>query len=79
MKISEKKIELKPCPFCGGKAIYHRTPVRTNGGWCDSVTVKCEKCEARTNRILYDKKKHGEDGEYDEAREAWNRRADNGI
>lgn len=68
------EIRLLPCPFCGGEAEFHRTPIKTNGGWCDSVVVCCKECEARTNRILYDKKKHDIDGEYDEAAKAWNTR-----
>ena len=68
------EIRLLPCPFCGGEAEFHRTPIKTNGGWCDSVVVRCKECEARTNRILYDKKKYDIDGEYDEAAKAWNTR-----
>ena len=65
---------LLKCPFCGGEAEFHRTPVKTNGGWCDSVVVRCKKCEARTNRILYDARKHQNDSEYEEAAAAWNNR-----
>ncbi len=67
-------IELLPCPFCDGEAEFHRTPIKANGGWCDSVVVRCKECEARTNRVLYNKEKHGVDGEYDEAAAAWNTR-----
>ena len=62
------------CPFCGGEAEFYRTPVKSNGGWCDSVVVRCKDCEARTNRVLYDARKHHNDSEYDEAAEAWNSR-----
>ena len=65
---------LLPCPFCGGEAEFYRTPVKTNGGWCDGVAVRCKNCEARTNRVLYDAKKHPNDEEYDEAAAAWNQR-----
>lgn len=68
------EIKLLPCPFCGGEAEFYRTPVKTNGGWCDSVVVRCMSCEARTNRILYDAQKHQNDSEYDEAATAWNTR-----
>lgn len=64
-----------PCPFCGGEAEFYRTPVKTkNGGWCDSVVVRCKECEARTGRILYNSQKHPNDEEYDEAANAWNTR-----
>lgn len=67
--------ELKKCPFCGGEAEFYRTPIKSNGGWCDSVVVRCKECEARTNRVLYNSVKHPNDEEYMEAAEAWNRRA----
>lgn len=74
-KTNDKKTsELKQCPFCGGEAEFYRTPVKSNGGWCDSVVVRCKECEARTNRILYDASKHENDSEYDEAAAAWNQR-----
>lgn len=67
-------VTLLNCPFCGGEAEFHRTPVKSNGGWCDSVVVRCKVCEARTNRVLYDAKKHPNGEEYDEALKAWNTR-----
>lgn len=70
-------MELKPCPFCGGKADYKRTVIKTNGAWCDAINVRCTSCDARSNRILYSAKLHKNDAEYIEAAEAWNRRADN--
>ena len=65
---------IKRCPFCGGEAEFYRTPIKTNGGWCDSVVVRCKACEARTNRVLFDAKKHPNDEEYEEAARAWNTR-----
>lgn len=70
-KISDKLLN---CPFCGGEAEFYRTPVKTNCRWCDSVVVRCKECEARTNRILYNNRKHKNDSEYDEAATAWNQR-----
>ena len=40
----ERHNELKPCPFCGGKATYGRCMTYTAEGWC----VKCTKCGARS-------------------------------
>ncbi len=34
--------ELKPCPFCGGKAIYNKKKVR----------VECIRCEAQIRGVL---------------------------
>lgn len=75
-KTSDKKAsdKLLNCPFCGGEAEFYRTPVKSNGRWCDSVVVCCKNCEARTNMVLYDAKKHPNDEEYDEAAVAWNQR-----
>lgn len=35
--------ELKPCPFCGGKAVVHVN---------DGVRVICTACEARTLTLI---------------------------
>lgn len=70
--MSETK--LKRCPFCGGEAEFHRTPIKTNGGWCDSVVVRCKECEARTNRVLYDASVYLNDEIYEAAANAWNTR-----
>lgn len=63
-----KKTELKPCPFCGGKAKFSL--------YYGSLKVVCIGCGART-------KPRGERGTDKESvfrivGEAWNRRADNG-
>lgn len=59
--------ELKPCPFCGGKArlIYVS----------QMSAVKCPKC-GTLGKVVADYYKQG-DGK-GEAIEFWNRRADNG-
>ena len=36
--------DLKPCPFCGGKAEFARKQVKTKGHWCDAVYVRCTNC-----------------------------------
>ena len=59
-------MELKPCPFCGGKAKYiYRLPYSA---------VVCQKCKVAT-RLFVDYYEQ-QDGKA-EAIEAWNRRDDN--
>lgn len=53
--------ELKPCPFCGGVAIFNSL---TSG---ETVFAVCMKCGVRT--LDYE--------QTEQVREAWNRRADN--
>lgn len=60
--------DLKPCPFCGGKAILF---VR-NG-----VSVVCTKCYARTISRL--DTMEGYSNAVEGVIKAWNRRADNGT
>lgn len=57
--------ELKPCPFCGGKA--WSTPIYKLHSEKTRCIVKCTKCNAM---IEYRDEKS--------AIESWNRRADNG-
>ena len=65
--------ELKPCPFCGGKATTsHGVAVTTE----HFFFVSCEKCHSRTGNAY--KWQYGENYEQ-KAIEAWNRRADNGT
>lgn len=59
--------ELKPCPFCGGKATFvYEMP---------QGTMMCRKCGARV-AIFSDAYEQGDCR--DKAIEAWNRRVDNG-
>lgn len=56
-------IELKPCPFCGGKA-------KMKASWSASVYVECMSCFAQAMHFL-------PAADYcadDRAAEAWNRR-----
>lgn len=56
-------IELKPCPFCGGKPVtfscdgsgrYYAElgTVRLHGANLDHFLIKCEKCGIRTKTYL---------------------------
>lgn len=58
-------MELKPCPFCGGKAdlSWYMLPK-------EECVISCFACSLRFGRYLGLNKK--------EAIEAWNRRADDG-
>lgn len=70
---------LKPCPFCGGMAYFNRYVAYNDikGEYHDNVRVRCSYCGACSQSIEYDAMIHGESGEYDEARELWNRRVEN--
>lgn len=50
MTVKENHNELKPCPFCGGKAELHFQPIYTDEGVC----VKCSACIARSKFIPFD-------------------------
>ena len=54
--------ELKPCPFCGGKADLY-----VYKWWGTAYGVECQKCKGLIDRCLTQK----------EAIAAWNRRAKN--
>ena len=41
--------ELKPCPFCGGKAILRNV----DDAWDSSVYVECQACGASTKMWPY--------------------------
>lgn len=59
-------MELKPCPFCGGKPfISARLPYF---GETLTVAVVCENCNAASKHKIKE----------EEAIEAWNRRAEDG-
>lgn len=78
--------ELKPCPFCGGKAVF---ATRTNNSRHHCVgfsfEIECEDCgmklPERYNVEFFLTENGGIDTLNDErkkATEAWNRRTDNG-
>lgn len=55
--------ELKPCPFCGGKA--QRMAWHDDNPFGKPYFIECKKCECMTT--LYET--------LNQAKEAWNRRA----
>ena len=78
MKMS--KCELKPCPFCGGKAEIDSTGIGyTNGSFSENYEIGCKSCNIRFRGTSYFIIKDGTptisiDG-YKECIEKWNRRA----
>lgn len=67
---SEKNMEkLKPCPFCGGKAIIKRF-ANPKHWYC----VECEDCHCRTDGFVHNRRE-ASDAENKEANAVvWNRR-----
>ena len=61
--------ELKPCPFCGGKALLSHDHAGEGASY-----VRCEKCGLESVRFI----KSFECASDDRAVEFWNRRADSG-
>lgn len=80
-----KETELKPCPFCGGAAIFKETHIYIEKGY----VVKCVQCDAKTTVVLVDHPKftangldestrYTEEQAKEKAAEKWNRRATDG-
>lgn len=62
-------MELKPCPFCGGKAILAHDLAGLGASY-----IRCEKCGLESVRFI----KSFEVASDYEAIKYWSRRADNG-
>lgn len=60
--------ELKPCPFCGGKAVKY-----VNNGVC----VKCVDCGISTIILCDMQRIKSDKGAIERVIEMWNRRANN--
>ena len=65
--------DMKPCPFCGGKARLLTRQIATNDNpifreWKYEYIVKCNKCRASV----------GHYSQSETAKKAWNRRAKDG-
>ncbi len=78
------KLELKPCPFCGGGAAFAGgnciIPVMNDERIADvklecwPVRVVCKSCLASTNEFCAE----NDSQNYEDAAKAWNRRAEHG-
>lgn len=74
--------ELKPCPFCGGRAIYKNTlNTSAHQGVGFSYEIKCERCKIKipnTFKTEFSLDDNGEiitrSDERAQAAELWNRR-----
>lgn len=62
--------ELKPCPFCGGKAVKY-----VNNGVC----VKCVDCGISTITLCDMQRIESDKGTIERVIEMWNRRTNNEI
>ena len=63
------EIKLKPCPFCGGRAVIHVG---------DGVCVICRECNSRTMSLVDGMSQGKPDGgAIYKVAEKWNRRAEN--
>lgn len=65
-----KKVELLPCPFCGGEAVIEHTSQYGNSSY-----VMCVKCHARTTGY-FDSKTETAD---ERATNAWNGRVGESV
>ena len=69
--------ELKPCPFCGGMAIYLEERALRWEGMEARISVKCYNCGCRTNS-LKEGEIYGERTAKEVVERVWNRRHKDG-
>lgn len=73
--IGTDDILLKPCPFCGGKAVIDTT-IKPDGGCHYKVKfAKCKRCGAQTKEKICDGY-YGEHCSDEEIAELWNKRVE---
>lgn len=81
------KIELKPCPFCGGKADFKtRSNLSSHSEVGFDFTIKCRECDVEIPRTYRVTLAIGMSGrintiidERQKAMDDWNRRAGDGL
>ena len=75
--------ELKPCPFCGGRAVIRETKLYLD----EAIQIHCKKCSVHTPKEIFNHL-HYSDGEevyvtktmaVEKVINKWNRRAENGT
>ena len=85
--MEHKKIELKPCPFCGGYARFKIFSLSINSSSVGfKFEISCEKCRASLPKIYKTNLSLADDGrinvindERENAARDWNRRNDDGL
>ena len=69
--------DLKSCPFCGGHAFLERSGASIKGNYMRAAFVRCGRCYARTERVLfYDEDTEGRQKAKRDAIAAWNMRCE---
>ena len=68
--------ELKPCPFCGGKAKMQRFELRYYKG-CYDIDISCEDCACKSIGLPTDTVYRSIEQAEQNAVENWNRRSTN--